>query len=164
MLSQRQRGSQIALFLFCRTWHLTLTLYHYLYVSLCLSKHRNSPEWFLQFALNLASSIQFSCSVMSFSFQLHGLQNTRPSCPSPTSRDYLNSCPLSWWCHPTISSCYPLLLLPSIFPSISVFSNELVLRFRWPKYWSFSFSISPSNEYSVDNTTLMAESEEEVKN
>ena len=45
--------------------------------------------------------------------------------------------------------CHPLLLLPSVFPSISVFSNELVLRIRWPKYWSFSFSISPSNEYSA---------------
>ena len=44
--------------------------------------------------------------------------------------------------------CRPLLLLPSIFPSIRVFSNELVLRIRWPKYWSFSFNISPSNEYS----------------
>ena len=44
--------------------------------------------------------------------------------------------------------CHPLLLLPSIFPSIRVFSNELVLHIRWPKYWSFSFSISPSNEYS----------------
>ena len=44
--------------------------------------------------------------------------------------------------------CFPLLLLPSIFPSIRVFSNESVLRIRWPKYWSFSFSISPSNEYS----------------
>ena len=44
--------------------------------------------------------------------------------------------------------CHPLLLLPSIFPSIRVFSNESVLRVRWPKYWSFSFSISPSNEYS----------------
>ena len=44
--------------------------------------------------------------------------------------------------------CHPLLPLPSIFPSISVFSNESVLRIRWPKYWSFSFSISPSNEYS----------------
>ena len=43
--------------------------------------------------------------------------------------------------------CRPLLLLPSIFPSIRVFSKELVLRIRWPKYWSFSFSISPSNEY-----------------
>ena len=44
--------------------------------------------------------------------------------------------------------CCPLLLLPSIFPSIRVFSNESALRIRWPKYWSFSFSISPSNEYS----------------
>ena len=44
--------------------------------------------------------------------------------------------------------CHPLLLLPSIFPSTRVFSNESVLRIRWPKYWSFSFSISPSNEYS----------------
>ena len=44
--------------------------------------------------------------------------------------------------------CHPLLLLPSIFPSISVFSNESVLRIRWPKYWSFSFSISPSKEHS----------------
>ena len=44
--------------------------------------------------------------------------------------------------------CLPLLLLPSIFPSIRVFSNESVLHIRWPKYWSFSFSISPSNEYS----------------
>ena len=44
--------------------------------------------------------------------------------------------------------CHPLLLLPSVFPSIRVFSNESVLHIRWPKYWSFSFSISPSNEYS----------------
>ena len=44
--------------------------------------------------------------------------------------------------------CHPLLLLPSVFPSIRVFSNESVLRIRWPKYWSFNFSISPSNEYS----------------
>ena len=44
--------------------------------------------------------------------------------------------------------CHPLLLLPSIFPSISVFSNESVLHIRWPEYWSFSFSISPSNEHS----------------
>ena len=44
--------------------------------------------------------------------------------------------------------CHPLLLLPSIFPSIRVFSNESVLHIRWPKYWSFSFNISPSNEYS----------------
>ena len=47
-----------------------------------------------------------------------------------------------------LSLCHPLLLLPSIFPSIRVFSNELALYIRWPKYWSFSFSINPSSEYS----------------
>ena len=62
--------------------------------------------------------------------------------PSPFPRACSNSC------HPTLSSSHPLLLLPSIFPSIRIFSNELALRIRWPKYWSFSFSISPSNEYS----------------
>ena len=78
-------------------------------------------------------------------------QHTRPPCPSPTPRVYSNSCPLSQWCHPTISSSvpsHPLLLLPSIFPSIQVFSNESALCIRWPKYWNFSFNISPSNEYS----------------
>ena len=60
-----------------------------------------------------------------------------------------DSCPLSWWCHPNISSpIAPLFLLPSIFPSIRVFSNELAFHVRWPKYWSFRFSIGPSNEYS----------------
>ena len=64
------------------------------------------------------------------------------------SQSLLNLCPLSRWCHPTIILCHPLLFPPSIFPSIKVFSNESVLRIRWPKYWSFSFSISHSNEYS----------------
>ena len=50
--------------------------------------------------------------------------------------------------HPTSIRCHPLLLLPSIFPSIRIFSNESVLHIRWPNYWSFSFSISPSSEYS----------------
>ena len=50
--------------------------------------------------------------------------------------------------HNHLILCYPLLLLPLVFPSIRVFSNESALRIRWPKYWSFSFSISPSNEYS----------------
>ena len=61
---------------------------------------------------------------------------------------YPNSCPLSQWCHPTISSRHPLLLLPSIFPSIRVFTSEIVLHIRWPAYWSFSFNISTSNELS----------------
>ena len=73
-------------------------------------------------------------------------QHTRPPCPSPTPRVYPNSCSLNQWFHLTISSCHPLLLLPSIFSRIRVFSNESVLRIRWPKYWRFSFNISPSNE------------------
>ena len=59
-----------------------------------------------------------------------------------------NPCPLSQWCHPTILSRHSLLLLPSIFPSIRISSNKSVLCIRWPKYWSFSLSISPSNKYS----------------
>ena len=62
------------------------------------------------------------------------------------SRSCSNSCPSSWWYHPRW--CCPLLLLLSIFPSIRVFFNESVLRIRWAKYWSFRFSINPSNEYS----------------
>ena len=77
----------------------------------------------------------------------HGLQHTRIPCPSLSPGVCSNSCPLNQWCHPTISSCCLLLLL-SIFLSIRVFPNELALRIRWPNYWSFSFSISPSSEYS----------------
>ena len=89
------------------------------------------------------SSVQFSCSVVSDSLQPHGLQHARTPCPSPTPRTYSNSCS----CHPTIILCYPLILPPSVFASIRVFSNESVLLIRWPKYWSFSFNISPSNEH-----------------
>ena len=85
---------------------------------------------------------------MSDSFWPHELQHARLPCPSPSLGVCSNSCLLSQWCHPTISSSVVRFLLPSIFPSIRVFSSESVLRIRWPKYWSFSFSISPSNEYS----------------
>ena len=78
----------------------------------------------------------------------HGLQRARLPCLSPTPGACSESCPSSQWCHPTISSSRPLFLLPSIFPSIRVFFKESVLSIRWPKYRSFSFSISPSNEYS----------------
>ena len=69
-------------------------------------------------------------------------------CPSPTPRPCLNSCPLSRWSHPTTILCCPLLLHPSIFASIRVFPSETVLPIRWPSYWSFSFNINPTNEYS----------------
>ena len=93
-------------------------------------------------------SVQFSCSVMYDSLWPHRLQHSSLPCPSPTSRACSNSCPLSQWCHPTILSTVIPSPPASIFPRIRVFSNELVPRIRWPKYWSFSFSISPSNEYS----------------
>ena len=101
-------------------------------------------------SLLLKCTVQFSHSVVSNSLRPPGLQHARSPCPSPTSRVYSNSCPLSRWCHPTISSSViPFNLLPpSIFPSIRVFSNESVLHIRWPKYGSFSFNISPSNDYS----------------
>ena len=65
------------------------------------------------------------------------------------SQSCSNSCPMSQWCHPTISSSVvPFSSCLQSFPSIRVFSNESVLYIRWPKYWSFTFSIRPSNEYS----------------
>ena len=100
-------------------------------------------------------SVQFSCSVMSDSSRPHGLQYARLPCPSPTSRACSNSYPSIQWCHPTISSCHSLFLLPSIFPSIRVFSDESFLHIRWPEYWSFSFSISPSDEYSGLISSMM---------
>ena len=101
------------------------------------------PSYIYPFAL------LFSHSVMSDSLRPHILQHTRLPCSSPSPRAYSNSCPLSQWCHPNISSCHPLLLLLSIFPGIRVFSNESALHIRWPKYWSFSFSIQCSNEHSA---------------
>ena len=85
---------------------------------------------------------------MSNSFRPHGLQHARPPCPSPTPGVYSNSCPQSVMPSNHLILGHPLLLPPSILPSIRVFSNESVLPIRWPKNWSFSFSISPSNEES----------------
>ena len=92
--------------------------------------------------------LQFSHLVVSNSLQPHESQHTRPSCPSPTL-----SLPKVMSIKSVMPSnylilCHSLLLLPSVFPSIRVFSNESALHIRWPKYWSFSFSITPSNEYS----------------
>ena len=96
------------------------------------------------------SSVQFNRSVMSNSLPTHGLQHARLPCPSPIPSAYSNSCLLSQWCHPTNSS--------SVVPSPPArnlsqyqgwsFSSVSGLCIRWPKYWSFSFNISPSNEYS----------------
>ena len=87
--------------------------------------------------------IQFNCSVVSGSLRPHGLQHTRLPCPSPSPglrlmsiESVMPSNHLILW--------RPLRLLPSMFPNIRVFSNESALHIRWPKYWSFSFNISPS--------------------
>ena len=85
---------------------------------------------------------QFSHSVVSNSATPWAAVRQIP-CPSPTPGACSNMCIKS-----VMPSNHPLLLLPSIFPSIRVFSNESLLHIRWPKYGSFSFSISPSNEYS----------------
>ena len=92
-------------------------------------------------------SVQFSSVAQSWP---HGLQHTRPPCPSSTPRVYSNLCPLSRWCHPTISSSVvPFSSCLQTFPASGPeFSNESILHIRWPKDWSFSFGISPSSEYS----------------
>ena len=84
---------------------------------------------------------------MSNSLWPNGLHHARLPCPSPIPGACSNSCPSSWCCHPTISSSVvPFFCLQS--PSIRVFSSESDLRIWWPKYWSFSFSISPSSGFS----------------
>ena len=92
-------------------------------------------------------SIQFSRSVMTDSLRPPELQHARTTCPSLTAWVYPNSNPLSWLWHLTISSSViPFSSCPQPLPA-SVFSSESTLCMRWPKYWSFSFSITPSNEH-----------------
>ena len=76
------------------------------------------------------------------------VQQARLPCPSPTPNMFKHTSIKSVMSSNHCIFCHPLLLLPSTFPSSRVFSDESVLLIRWPKYWSFSFSISPSNEYS----------------
>ena len=94
-------------------------------------------------------SVQFSCSVVSDSLQPHGLHAACQASLSITnSWSLLKLMPIeSVMPSNLLILCHPLLLLTSIFPSIRVFSNESALRIRWPKYWSFSFNISPSSEH-----------------
>ena len=93
------------------------------------------------------SSVQFSRSVVSDSLRPHESQHARPPCPSPTPGVHSDSRPSCPWCHPAISSSVvPFSSCPQSLPA-SVFSKESTLHMRWPKYWSFSFSVSPSNEH-----------------
>ena len=97
-------------------------------------------------------SVQFSHSGVCDSLWPHGLQHARLPCPSPTPGAYSNSCPSSQWCHPNISSSVvPFSSCLQFFPASGSFLGSS--HIRWPKYWSFSFSISPSNEYSLGLTS-----------
>ena len=96
-------------------------------------------------------SVQFS-SVQSLShvqlFATPWIAYARPPCPSPIPRVHSDSCPSSQWCHPAISSSViPFSSCPQSLPASEIFVNESTLLMRWPKYWSFSFNISPSNEH-----------------
>ena len=126
----------------------------YIYTSI------NSESTQLKTFISTFSSVQFSRSVVSDSLRPHESQHARPPCPSPTPGVHPNSHPSSQWCQnlpkpmciesvmPSshLILCCPLLLLSPIPPSIRVFFNESTLQMRWPKYWNFSFSISPSKE------------------
>ena len=133
-----------------------LRLYELVFTKPCIASHGtffksgcvfpSRRPWLISVALIL---LLFSRQVMSNSLQPHGLQHTRLHCLSPTRRVYSDF----WSIESVMPSnhlilCCPFLLLPSIFPSIRVFSNDSVLCITWPKFWSFGFSISPSNEYS----------------
>ena len=107
---------------------------------LSLSMNSLRVELFYSF-WNFIVYNQFSCSVMSDSLRPHGLQHARLPCPSPAPGACSNSCPSSWWCHPTISFlCHPLLLLPSIFASIPLHQVAKVLEIQLqhqPFQWVF---------------------------
>ena len=95
------------------------------------------------------SSVQFSPSIMSDSLSPHGLQHTRLPCPSPTSRACSNSCPLSWWCHPTISSSVvPFSSHLQSFPASGSFPKSQFFMSGGQSIGALSFSIRLSNEYS----------------
>ena len=122
--------------------HLLYYCYVYKKISSCLL------VWIMWHFIADILMLSFSCSVVSGFLWSPGQQHTRLPCHSPCPRACSNSCPLIVMSSNHLILCRLLLLLPSIFPSIRVFSNELALPIRWPKYWSFNFSISPSNEYS----------------
>ena len=104
----------------------------------------NRKDW-----IDSISTVQFSRSVVSDSLCPHGLQHARLPCPSSFPGACSNSCLWTWWWPSNhLILCHPLLILASVFPSIWVFSNESAFHIRWPKYRSFSFSISLSNQFS----------------
>ena len=115
-------------------------------------KWKNDLCSFQRQTIQYHSSVQYSRSVVSHSLRSHGMQHTSIPNPSATHRACLKLCSLSQWCHPTIdplsSPSRPAFSVSQHQGWESVLSNESVLHIRWTKYWSFSFNISPSNEYS----------------
>ena len=106
-------------FMIVKLWHMNFKLKCIHLKGVWTFKHETNFK--IDFSFNPSNLCQFSSSVMSDYLWPHGLQHARLPHPSPAPRACSNSCPSSWWCHPTISSCRPLLLLPSIFPTIKVF-------------------------------------------
>ena len=118
------------------TWEFNKIISDY-YLVLCFS--------YFCLTTSLISSVQFSRSVMSNSLWPQESQHTRPLCPSPTPGVHSDSRPLSQWCHPAISSsAVPFSSCPQSLPAPASF--PMSLRMKWPKYWSFSFSIIPFKE------------------
>ena len=95
------------------------------------------------------SSVQFSSVAQSCLTLCNPMNRSMPGLPVHHQLPvYPDPCPLSWWCHPTIlSSVVPFSSCPQSFPASGSFSNESALCIRWPKYWHFSFNISPSNNH-----------------
>ena len=102
----------------------------------------------VQLARTEMRMLLFNCSVVSDSLWPHGLQHARLPCLSLSPRVCSNLSIELMMPSDHLIFCRPLLLLPSIFPTIGVFCNESALHIRWPKYWSFSFNFSPSSQYS----------------
>ena len=117
---------------------------HYFYVLIVPSSSWLTDVQYISPILQ----IQFSCSVVSDSLRPHEPQHAQASLSITNSWSPFKPMSIeSMMPSNHLILCHPLLLLPSIFPSIRVFSNESALHIRWPKYWNFSFSISPSNEH-----------------
>ena len=121
-----------------------------------ISLNWNHPRWSdMHFSYSLGfensfSSVQFSSVAQWCPTLCDPMKHSTPSLPVHHQLPEPTQTHVHWVMMPSnhLILCRPLLLPPSMFPSIGVFSNESVLPIRWPKYWSFSFSISPSNEYS----------------
>ena len=117
--------SLLYLLKFSLIFHMQQSAFHLFFLLKLWSVNLNG------YLLLLLSSVQFTCSVVSNSLQPHGVQHARPPCPSPTPGVHSNSCPLSWWCHPTISSSVvPFASCLQSFPASGSFpvSQEIYLN------------------------------------